>query len=82
MEWIAGENPAAAVALRDAVARAGALIGAHPLVGRERGKIAEGRYRFFVLTGFTYVIVYDAKRVPPRIVWVLHGARDLVGVLG
>ena len=39
VEWIAGENPAAAAALRDAVARAGALIGAHPLVGRERGKI-------------------------------------------
>jgi len=33
------------------------------------------------LTGFPYVIVYDAGRRPPAIVRILHGARDLPEIL-
>jgi toxin ParE1/3/4 len=33
------------------------------------------------LTGFPYVVVYDAASLPPRIVRILHGARDLPGAL-
>ena len=72
MGWIAGDNPAAARALRDGVVTAAMMIAAHPRAGRARPEIVDGPYLFFVVTGFPYVIVYNAERVPPRIVRVLH----------
>jgi plasmid stabilization system protein ParE len=36
---------------------------------------------FLVLRGFPYILVYRANAVPPRILRVLHGARDLPEVL-
>ena len=38
-------------------------------------------YRFLALTGFSYVIVYNADRTPPLILRILHGARDLPELL-
>ena len=38
-------------------------------------------YRFLTLTGFPYVIVYNAERRPRLIVRIVHGARDLPSVL-
>jgi hypothetical protein len=37
--------------------------------------------RFVVLADFQFVIVYRASATPPRILRVLHGARDLQGTL-
>jgi toxin ParE1/3/4 len=37
--------------------------------------------RCLTLTGFPYVIVYNAERTPPRIIRILHGARDLPEIL-
>lgn len=42
-----------------------------------RGDLAPEHIRFLVLRGFPYVLVYDARTDPPRILRVLHGARDL-----
>lgn len=81
VRWIAADNPAAARALRDAVARAAERIGEHPQLGSLRLDLAEERYRFLVLTGFPYLIVYNATRSLPLIVRILHGARDLPGLL-
>lgn len=75
--WIKRDNPPAARALRQAVAAAAKLIGEHPLAGRTRAELADEPFRFVTLTGFPYVIVYDADRRPPVILRVLHGARDL-----
>lgn len=79
--WIAKDNPAAARALRDAVHRAASQIGDHPEIGRVRSDLADEPYRFFLLTGFPYIVVYNAARTPPLIVRILHGARDLPDVL-
>lgn len=79
--WIAKDNPAAARAFRDSVARAAKTIGEHRSIGRSRPDIVEAPYRCFPLTGFPYVIIYSAARSPPRIVRILHGARDLPEVL-
>jgi len=34
-----------------------------------------------ILRGFPYIVVYRANAIPPRILRVLHGARDLPEVL-
>lgn len=77
MRWITKDNPAATRALRDSIARIAERIGEHPQIGHLRPDLAEGPYRFLVLSGFPYVVVYNAARNPPLIVRILHGARDL-----
>ena len=77
IRWIAQDNPGAARALRDTIARTAERIGTHRLVGTQRPDLAAPAYRFLSLTGFPYIVVYNAERQPPLIVRVLHGARDL-----
>jgi toxin ParE1/3/4 len=79
--WIAKDNPVAAQALRDAVARAAEHIGEHAHMGRLRPELAPETYRFVSLTGFSYIVVYNAERCPPLIVRILHTARDLPELL-
>lgn len=56
-------------------------LGDHPDSGVVRSDLADPPVRFLPLTGFPYVIVYDADRRPPLILRVLYGARDLPEVL-
>jgi len=81
MRWIARDNPTAARALRDAIVQAAERIGAHRHIGVQRPDLAGEPYRFLALTGFPYVIVYNADRTPPLILRILHGARDLPELL-
>ncbi len=78
---ISKDSPAAARALRNSVARAAERIGEHPHIGSLRPDLAGEPYRFVVLTGFPYIIVYNAQRRPPLIDRVLHGAQDLRQIL-
>ncbi|MGB6553712.1 MAG: type II toxin-antitoxin system RelE/ParE family toxin [Candidatus Binataceae bacterium] len=77
VHWIARDNPPAARALRNAVANAAKSIARHVHIGSARPDLADDHYRFLSLTGYPYVIVYNADRTPPLIVRILHGARDL-----
>lgn len=77
VRWIAKDNQRAAEGLRDAVVDAAHRIGEHPGIGAMRLELADEPVRFLPLTGFPYVIVYDAAEVPPLILRVLHGPRDL-----
>jgi toxin ParE1/3/4 len=79
--WIAKENPSAAIALRDAVVAAATRIGNHPRIGAVRAELAPQSIRFLMVSGFPYVIVYDASREPPLILRVLHDARELPELL-
>lgn len=79
--WIARDDPQAATALRNAIVVAARRIGEHSGSGRERPQVLDPPGRFLVLTGFPYVLVYDADRRPPLVLRVLHGARDLPEVL-
>jgi len=56
-------------------------IGEHPRIGSLRPDLAREPYRFVILAGFSYVIVYNADRRPPLIARILHCARDLPEVL-
>jgi toxin ParE1/3/4 len=80
--WIRRDNPAAARALRDAVANAAERIGTYPQIGVVRRDLTSGPYRFVMLTGFPYLIVYAENHDPPVIVRVIHSARDLPRLLG
>jgi toxin ParE1/3/4 len=79
--WIAQEHPAAARALRDAALHAARRIGANPALGSTRPLLGADRFRFLRLRGFAYLAVYTADTDPPRILRVLHTARDLPALL-
>jgi toxin ParE1/3/4 len=81
VHWINRDNPNAAHALHDAVIKAARRIGEHAQVGVTRSDLVSDDFRFLVLTGFPYIIVYDAERRPPVIARILHAARDLPEVL-
>ncbi len=81
MRWIAHDNPSAARALRNSVVKAAGHIGTHVHFGVPRPDLADAPYRFVMLTGFPYVVVYNSDRRPPLIVRILHGARDLPEIL-
>ncbi len=81
VRWIAKDNPHAARGLRDAAANAAQNIGRNYYIGVARPELADAPYRFLMLTGFLYIIVYNADRRPPLIVRILHGARDLPELL-
>ena len=82
VEWIASENPVAARGFRAALDKLAATIGEHPRIGALKPQLASPPTRFFPVRGFPYVVVYTPDRDPPLIVRVLHGARDLLEVLG
>jgi toxin ParE1/3/4 len=81
VRWIRRDNRGAARAFREAIRDAAARIGQHPNSGSNRPDIAAPPARVLVLTGFPYVLIYDCDVVPPRILRVLHGARDLPTVM-
>jgi toxin ParE1/3/4 len=81
VRWITKDNPDAARAFRRSVARAAKTIGEHRYIGRLRPEIVDAPYGLILLTGFPYVIIYNAARSPPRITRILHGARDLPEIL-
>ncbi len=81
MDWIANDSRAAARRLRDAVTALTQHLGDYPLVGTRRPELAGDPYRFAVIRGFPYIVVYNSARRPPVIMRVLHGARDLPEVL-
>ena len=79
--WIARDHPDAARALRDAAPRGAMRLGANPGLGATRPVLGTERFRFLLLRGFPYVMVYAADTVPPRIPRVLYGAPDLPAIL-
>jgi toxin ParE1/3/4 len=81
INWISKDNPTAAKALRDAVRMATINLGEFPLSGQERPELSPPPARFLMLSGFSYVIVYDAQQKPPVVLRILHGARDLPELL-
>ena len=78
---IAKDNALAAQGFRSAVGQAARLIGAHPDAGRIDLRLAPPRYRFWSMSRFHYVLVYEASARPPRIARILHTARDLAPLL-
>jgi len=79
--WIYQDNPEAAEALLTAAERAAQLLQANPFLGRSLPDLAPEPYRFWLLRGFPYLLVYDAVLDPPMIVRVVHRSRELPAAL-
>jgi toxin ParE1/3/4 len=79
--WIAREDPVTADRLRVAAGQAARRIGEHPLCGAVRPGFAPERFRFLPLGRFPYLVVYETGTRPPRILRVMHAARDLATLL-
>jgi toxin ParE1/3/4 len=80
VKWIAKDNRIAARGLREAAVHAAKRLGKHPQLGMMRPELADDPVRFLPLTGYPYLIVYDSAEIPPLILRMLHGARDLPGL--
>jgi toxin ParE1/3/4 len=74
---IGADNPAAARGLNDAVGIAAVRIGANPSIGVRRQALAADRFRFWSIRRYGYILVYTDQTDPPRIVRIVHMARDL-----
>lgn len=79
--WIARDNFDAAIEFRDATIEAARMLGKFPSMGARRPIHGADRFRFHGLRRFPYLLVYSAETTPPRIVRVLHMARDLRPIL-
>ena len=75
------EHATAGERLRRSVEDAARRLGRNPLIGRLEPSLADGRYRFWSISGFPYLLVYRHDTVPPSVVRFVHTARDLPVVL-
>jgi toxin ParE1/3/4 len=80
--WIARKSPVTAHALVAEAVRAAALLARQPMLGQPRLDLLPEPYRFWSLRGFPYLLVYNSSVNPPRILRILHTARDLQTLLG
>ncbi len=71
---------AAAQAMNDAVELVARRLGENPALGHVQ-PFVPAHYRFWSLTRFAYLLVYDSTTDPVRIVRVAHMARDLPRLL-
>ena len=78
---MARQDGAVARRLNQAVGEAARRIGERPGIGHVRLELAPARYRFWRLTGFPYVLVYEVEAKPPRVARMLHLARDFAPLL-
>lgn len=80
--WLAETGGAAlAERLLSAALDAAALLSSRPLMGRQRLGLLPEPYRFWSIASFPYLLVYDASHSPPRVIRMLHTARDLPKLL-
>ena len=73
LDYIAADNPAAAVRLDEAIERQTDLLAQHPLMGRE-GRV-EGT-RELVIDRSPFIAVYRVKKKRIEILCILHGAQQ------
>lgn len=81
--YIARDHIEAANRLEDAVYNACAFLAEGPLRGKTREDITKLPLRFWTVQAFpNYIIVYDPAADPLQIIRILHGARDILAILG
>ncbi len=81
--YIARDNVEAANRLEDAVYKACAILAEGPLRGTTREDLTKLPLRFWTVQAFpNYIIVYDPASDPLQIIRILHGTRDIMGILG
>lgn len=71
-EFIAGDNPAAAIQTLARIERLAELLGQVPFAGR-RGRVLGTRE--MVVPDLPYIVIYRVRRDALEVVSVVHGAR-------
>ncbi len=79
--WIAKDGRKAALRFQARLKAAVIRLGEHPQTGVTRPEWAHEIYRFIVLSGFPYLLVYNSQRQPPVVMRILHGFQDLSEIL-
>lgn len=81
--YFAGDvSPELSVRFENSVVETFEQIAAHPEIGRRRVDLAHPEIRSLVVTGFeNYLIFYQVRETDIFFVRLLHGARDLPGLL-
>lgn len=74
---IAEDNPSVAEVLVSVVEESAARVCARPSLARLEPKLASDRFRFWSVRGFPYLLVIDTATALPKIVRIIHQARDL-----
>lgn len=60
-----------------AVAAAAGRISQRPLLGHRRAAFLPDPYRFYAVTGFEYLLVYNAERADAPVARLVYMGRDL-----
>jgi len=81
LRWLARDSTDAAQGLNDLVDVAAGYIGANPAIGSRRPMLVGEGFRVWPLQRHPYLLVYTDKVTPPRIVRIVHTARDLPAAL-
>ena len=76
-----GSAPAAAERLLTTVLAAGETLAARPLLGRLRPDLLPAPYRFWSISRWQLLLVYDPTSSPASILRVLNTAQDLPPLL-
>ena len=80
--YIADDNEDAADRVEQAIYDACKFIAESPLRGHSRKDLTKRALRFWTLTRYpNYTIVYRPETAPVQVVAVLHGKRDVKGIL-
>ncbi len=74
---IAEDNPSVAEVFVSVAEESAARVCARPNLARPEPKLATDRFRFWSVRGFPYLLVIDTATDPPRVVRVVHQAREL-----
>ncbi len=70
-------GPAFAERFAHAVADTAERAARRPLLGHRRLELLPGRFRFWAVRGFDYLLVYNAEHPDLLVLRVVHMARDL-----
>jgi plasmid stabilization system protein ParE len=77
--YLAAENEAAAVRVRNAIYDAVSTLAETPGIGHARDDLTDRPLKFW--TVYSYFVVYDPVSVPLTTVAVIHAARDIESLL-
>lgn len=81
--YIAEDNVNAADRVESTILSACNSLARYPMLGSKRAEITPLQVRFWTVTRFpNFVVVYRPDTRPLQVVAVLHGKRDLKGLLG
>ena len=80
--YIASDNEDAADRVEDAIFSACAFVAPTPLRGHMRPDLTRRNLRFWTLVRYpNYTVVYRPDTMPPQVIAILHGKRNLRRVL-